>query len=457
MSEAAARVAGGQTNKLLYFFGALGGLLFGYDTGVVSGAILFIQEELGTTPFLEGLIVSSLLIGAMVGAAGCGPLSDAIGRRKVIVIAAVIFGVGAIGAALAPNAAVLIFFRFVLGLAVGTASLTVPLYLSEMAPTRIRGAVSSLNQLMIVTGILVAYLVNASLASAGAWRWMFGLALIPSLALLVGIFFMPETPRWLVSRDREEEAREVLRLNRDEATAEHDLKQIMEIEEAEEGGLRELLARWVRPMIVVGIGLAIFQQITGINTIVYYAPTTLTNVGYGAAGAIYANVIIGVVMVLMTLVAIRLIDRIGRKPLLLGGLVGMVASLAVLGIFSLLLPQPSSPSDPAAIITLVCLATYIASFAATWGPVVWVMLPEIFPLKVRGTAMATGTVLLWGANYVVSQTFPVLLDSFGPGVVFLGYAVMGVAAFLFTSWIVPETKGRSLEEIEADLRGKAIA
>jgi MFS transporter, SP family, sugar:H+ symporter len=457
MSDAAARVAGGQTNKLLYFFGALGGLLFGYDTGVISGAILFIQQELGTTPFLEGLIVSSLLIGAMVGAAGCGPLSDAIGRRKVIVIAAVIFGVGAIGAALTPNAAVLIFFRFVLGLAVGTASLTVPLYLSEMAPTQIRGAISSLNQLMIVTGILVAYLVNASLAAAGAWRWMFGLALIPSLALLAGIFFMPETPRWLVSRDRDEEAREVLRLNRDEATAEHDLKQIMEIEETEEGGLRELLASWVRPMLVVGMGLAIFQQITGINTIVYYAPTTLTNVGYGAAAAIYANVIIGVVMVLMTLVAIRFIDRIGRKPLLLGGLVGMVASLAVLGIFSLLLPQPSSPSDPAAIITLVCLAAYIASFAATWGPVVWVMLPEIFPLKVRGTAMATGTVLLWGANYVVSQTFPVLLDSFGPGVVFLGYAAIGVAAFLFTSWIVPETKGRSLEEIEADLRGKAIA
>jgi MFS transporter, SP family, sugar:H+ symporter len=286
---------------------------------------------------------------------------------------------------------------------------------------------------------------------------MFGLPLIPSLALLAGIFFMPETPRWLVGRDREEEAREVLRLNRDEATAEHDLKQIMEIEETEEGGLRELLASWVRPMLVVGMGLAIFQQITGINTIVYYAPTTLTNVGYGAAAAIYANVIIGVVMVLMTLVAIRFIDSIGRKPLLLGGLVGMVVSLAVLGIFSLLLPQPSSPSDPAVIITLVCLAAYIASFAATWGPVVWVMLPEIFPLKVRGTAMATGTVLLWGANYVVSQTFPVLLDSFGPGVVFLGYAVIGVAAFLLTSSIVPETKGRSLEVIEADLRGKAIA
>jgi MFS transporter, SP family, sugar:H+ symporter len=453
----AGRLAGGRTNKLLYFFGALGGLLFGYDTGIISGAILFIQEELETTPFLDGLIVSALLIGAMVGAAGGGPLSDAIGRRRVVLIAAVTFAVGAIGAALAPNIAVLIIFRFVLGLAVGVASLIVPLYLSEMAPTRIRGAVSSLNQLMIVTGILVAYLVAAALAGAGAWRWMLGLAVIPSFALLVGIFFMPETPRWLASRDRDEEAREVLRLNRDEATAEHDLEQIKEIEEMEEGGLRELLAAWVRPMLVVGMGLAIFQQITGINTIVYYAPTTLTNVGYESAAAIYANVIIGVVMVLMTLVAIRYIDRIGRKPLLLLGLVGMVASLTVLGIASLLLPQPSSPSDPAAIITLVCLAAYIASFAATWGPVVWVMLPEIFPLRIRGSAMALGTVLLWGANYVVSQTFPILLDRFGPGVLFLGYAAIGVAALLFTRSLVPETKGRSLEEIEADLRGTAIA
>ncbi|HZY57334.1 MAG TPA: sugar porter family MFS transporter, partial [Rubrobacteraceae bacterium] len=305
-TPAAGRFGGG--NKPVYFFGSLGGLLFGYDTGVISGAILFINEELGLTPFLEGLVVASLLLGAAVGAASAGPLSDRLGRRNIIIIAGILFSIGAIGAALAPNVGVLVFFRVVLGLAVGAAALTVPLYLSEIAPTQIRGAISSLNQLNIVFGILFAYIVNALLASAGAWRWMLGLAVIPSLVLLIGMFFLPETPRWLVSQDRDEDARDVLRRSRDEETVEREIRDIREVEEQEEGGLRELTASWVRPALVVAIGLAIFQQIIGINTIIYYAPTTLTNVGYGAAAAIYANLIIGVVNVAMTFVAIWLID-----------------------------------------------------------------------------------------------------------------------------------------------------
>ena len=452
-TSAAGRFGGG--NKLVYFFGALGGLLFGYDTGVISGAILFINEEFGLTPFLEGLVVASLLLGAAVGAASAGPLSDRLGRRNIVIIAAILFTIGAVGAALAPNVGVLVLFRVVLGLAVGSAALIVPLYLSEIAPTQIRGAITSLNQLNIVFGILFAYIINALLASGGAWRWMLGLAVIPSLVLLIGMFFLPETPRWLVSQDRDEDARGVLGRSRDEETVEREIRDIREVEEQEEGGLRELMASWVRPALVVAIGLAVFQQIIGINTIIYYAPTTLTNVGYGNEAAIYANLIIGVVNVAMTFVAIWLIDRVGRKPLLLTGLVGMVLSLTVLGLSSLLLPQPSNPTDPAAIITLVCLAGFIVSFAATWGPTVWVMLPEVLPLRIRGTAMGLAIFLHWLANFAVSQTFPVFLAAWGPGITFLGYAVIGVVAFVFVGALVTETKERSLEEIEADLQQKA--
>jgi sugar porter (SP) family MFS transporter len=288
------------------------------------------------------LIVASLLLGAAVGAGSAGPLSDRLGRRNLILIAAVTFAIGAIGAALSPSVAVLILFRIVLGLAVGAAALTVPLYLSEIAPTEIRGAISSLNQLMITVGILSAYIVNAILASSGAWRWMLGLAVVPALVLLIGMYRMPETPRWLVSRHREDEAREVLRRGRTEEETENEIQDIKEVEREEEGGLKELMASWVRPALIVAIGLAAFQQFVGINTIIYYAPTTFTKVGFTNEQAIYGEAIIGAINVVMTLVAIWLIDRVGRKPLLLVGVGGMVLSLAVLGVSHFFLPQPSN-------------------------------------------------------------------------------------------------------------------
>jgi sugar porter (SP) family MFS transporter len=447
------------TGRTIYFFGALGGLLFGYDTGVISGALLFIPNSFKLNSFLQGAIVAGLLLGAMIGAACAGRLADRLGRRRLIIIAAVVFTGGALLAAFAPSVSVLIAARFIIGLAVGSAALVVPLYLAEIAPAEVRGAITSLNQLMIVGGILAAFIVNAILASSGNWRLMLGLAAVPSAVLLVGMFFMPETPRFLVHAGEEDTARDVLEdLPGDERPQER-IEEIHEVDRAEEDtGLAALLrAKWVRPALLVAAGLAVFQQLVGINTIIYYAPTTLTNVGFGKTSAIYANLIIGVINVALTFVAVRLIDRVGRKPLLFAGVAGMAGSLLVLGIGLSVLATPHHPGDPAAILTLVCLATFIASFAATWGPVVWVMIPEVLPLSVRGTAMGVAVFGNWAANFAVAQTFPPLLSGVGPGPVFLGYAALGICAGLFVKVFVTETKGRSLEEIEADLqrdRGK---
>jgi sugar porter (SP) family MFS transporter len=446
------------SGRIVYVFGALGGLLFGYDTGVISGALLFIPKDFKLTPFLEGAIVAGLLLGAMVGAGCAGRLSDRLGRRRLIIIAAVVFTAGALLAALAPSVAVLVAARFVLGLAVGSAALVVPLYLAEIAPTEVRGAIASLNQLMIVAGILAAFIVNAVLASSADWRLMLGLAAIPSLILLCGMLFMPETPRYLVHAGDEDTAREVLQDLPGDERPERRIEQIREVEQHAESdvGLRGLWrAKWVRPALVVAAGLAAFQQLVGINTIIYYAPKTLTNVGFAKTSAIYANLIIGVVNVLMTVIAIRIIDRVGRKPMLFAGVAGMVGSLLVLGISLSVLAKPHHPGDPAAVITLVCLGAFIASFAATWGPVVWVMIPEVLPLKLRGTAMGVAVFCNWAANFLVAQTFPPLLAKLGPGPVFLGYAALGVLAAVFVKAFVAETKGRSLEEIEADLQRAA--
>jgi MFS transporter, SP family, sugar:H+ symporter len=446
-----ARVSG----RMIYFFGALGGVLFGYDTGVISGALLFIPNDFKLTPFLQGAIVAGLLLGAMIGAAFAGRLSDRLGRRRLIIIAAVVFTGGALLAAFAPTVWVLIAARVIIGLAVGSAALVVPLYLSEIAPTEVRGAITSLNQMMIVCGILAAFIVNAILASSGDWRLMLGLAAVPSMVLLVGMFFMPETPRYLVHTGEEETAHKVLQELPGDERPEERIEEIREVDSEEEGeiGLAGLWrAKWVRPALLVATGLAVFQQLVGINTIIYYAPTTLTNVGFAKTSAIYANLIIGVINVGMTVIAIKIIDRVGRKPMLFAGVAGMVASLLVLGISLSALPAPHHPGDPAAIITLVCLATFIAAFAATWGPVVWVMIPEVLPLSVRGTAMGVAVFGNWAANFAVSQTFPPLLKALGPGTVFLGYAALGLLAGVFVKAWVTETKGRSLEEIEGDLQ-----
>lgn len=431
---------------------ALGGLLFGFDTGIISGAVLFITDDLELSPFLEGAVVSGILVGAIIGAGGSGPLADRFGRRKTTIAAGIVFAVGALGSAFATDVWSLIIARIVLGLAVGSSTIFVPLYIAEIAPKKSRGALSTLFQLAITIGVLTAYGVNYALAGAEAWRWMLGLGAVPAIILVVGMLPLKESPRWLAIQGRQDEARSVLRRARNtEQEVDDEMRAIEDAKQHEEAGWGELKRRWVRPLLIVGIGLAIGQQIVGINTIIYYAPTIMQSTGFGAATAIAATVGIGVVNVLFTGVALVVIDRVGRKKLLLMGLVGMAVSLLILGLgFAL----PTSSGATAAV-TFIGLLLYIASFGASFGVVLWVILPEIFPTRIRGVAMSLCTICHWSANLAVSLSFLPLVEAIGQTPVFWGYCAISIGAFVFVAKLVPETKGRSLEQIESDLRSKS--
>ncbi|MCA1729607.1 MAG: sugar porter family MFS transporter [Actinobacteria bacterium] len=430
---------------------ALGGLLFGYDTGIISGALLFIKKDLGLSAFLQSAVVSAILVGAIVGAGTSGPLADRFGRRKMTIVAAVVFIIGALGSAFAPNVTLLIIARVILGLSVGSSTIFVPAYISELAPTELRGTLTSLFQLAITIGIVVAYLVNYALSGAGAWRWMLGLGVVPAVVLLVGMLPLPESPRWLVGQDRKDEARGVLgRVREDEARINEEMEEMEEAERREEAGWRELLQPWVRPMLVVGIGLAMGQQLVGINTIIYYAPTILSSTGLAASSSILATLVVGIVNVLFTIVSLVIVDRVGRRPLLLTGLVGIIIALGVLGVGYL-----PGLSGATTWITFAGLILYIASFAVSYGVVLWVVLPEIFPLRIRGSGMSVCTILHWSSNLAVSLSFLPLIQAIGETATFWIYGAIAIAAFTFVYLLLPETKGRSLERIEVDLRGKA--
>ncbi|MCI2422545.1 sugar porter family MFS transporter [Saccharopolyspora sp. K220] len=430
---------------------ALGGMLFGYDIGVISGALLFLADDFGLGPFLQGVVTSSLLVGAAVGALVGGRLADRFGRRAVLVAAATVFMLGALGSAFAPDTWTLIGSRFVLGLAVGAASLVVPLYIAEMTPAANRGALVSVNQLMVTVGILLSYLVNSAFAEAHAWRWMLGLAVLPAILLGIGMLLLPDTPRWFLSNGHHAQAKAVLRRSRPAHVVEAELTEITQVLAQERhvaSGRSALTERRVRPMLVVGVGLAIIQQITGINTIIYFAPSILRATGFGTSGAILSTVGVGVVNVALTVVAIGLVDRLGRRPLVLIGLAGMALSAALLGAVYLL-PDLSGAAGYAA---LIAIAAYVACYAVSLGPVVWLMISEIYPLRIRGSAMSVSTIALWLTNVLVALTFLSMFAALGGTATFWIYAGVCVAAWLFTYFLVPETKQRTLEQIEADLQ-----
>lgn len=424
---------------------SMGGLLFGYDIGVISGTILFIKKAFTLSPLKEEVVVSAVLLGSLLGAAIGGTLADRFGRRRLLIVTAIVFGIGAITAALSPNTICLIIARIVAGAAIGTASFVAPLYISEIAPVDIRGRLVSINQLALTCGIVISYLVDYVFAPSQAWRWMFALALIPAAIFCAGLFFIPDSPRWLLVRGHADEAEAVLKQIREPDKVDPELAVIKKSVQNKQGHWSELISPLLRPAMIVGIGLAIAQQITGINTVIYYAPTIFKFAGLSSSsGAILASVGVGVVNVVFTIVAMFLIDRVGRRPLLLISLAGMAISLIVLGLaFSL--PQLSGNLGWIAIVSLMI---YVGSFGVGLGPVFWLILSEIYPMRIRGRAMSVGTMVNWASNLVVALSFLTLTQVLGKPVTFWLYGAVSIAAWFFAFYLVPETKGKTLEQIE---------
>lgn len=439
-------------NRFVYLataVAALGGMLFGYDVGVISGAILFVKKDFSLSPGLEEVVISSVLFGSLIGAIAGGVLADRWGRRRLLIITASVFGIGAIGAALSPDTGWLIVARILAGAAIGVASFVAPLYISEIAPVAIRGKLVSINQVALTSGIVISYLIDYAFAGVGAWRWMFAMAVVPAAAFGVGLLFIPESPRWLVGRGLADKARAVLARIRTPDQVEAEFAQIQQSTQQQKENWAELLSPALRPAMIVGVGLAIAQQITGINTVIYYAPTIFKFAGLSSASvAILASVGVGVVNVILTVVAMQLIDRVGRRPLLLISLAGMSLSLIVLGL-AFKLPQLSASLGWIAVTSLML---YVGSFAVGLGPVFWLVLSEIYPLRIRGRAMSVGTVANWIANLIVALSFLTLTHLMGKAATFWLYGIVSIGAWLFAFFLVPETKGKTLEQIEAHWR-----
>ncbi|NGN64254.1 sugar porter family MFS transporter [Streptomyces sp. A7024] len=433
---------------------AVGGFLFGFDTGVVSGALLYIRDDFDLNSFQQGSVVSVLLIGAALGSTWAGKLSDRLGRRKALGLIGVIFLIGTAIVTLANGYLVLMAGRIVLGLSVGAASATVPVYLSEISPTAIRGRLLTLNQLMITIGILVAYLVNLVFAGNEAWRAMFAVGAIPALVLVAAaLWFLPESPQWLIAHGQKDRAHRGIAALTDEATADRlveraeqriaeDREKQAAAKSAGETGKR-LLAPDVRPALIVGLTLAAVQQFGGINTIIYYAPTIIEKTGLNASNSILYSVCIGVINLAMTIVAIRLVDKAGRRPMILVSLAVMAVSVFLLGLAFM--------TGMNSLFTLLFMVIYIAAFAGGLGPIFWTLIGEIFPPSVRAEGSAVSTAVNWISNFIVSLAFLPLAGAIGQGETFWIFAAICAVAFVFVSKYLPETRGRDPEQIETAL------
>lgn len=429
---------------------AVGGFLFGYDTGVISGALLFIKQDFTLNSFEQGLVVSILLLGAMLGALFVNRPADRYGRKATLAAVGVIYTIGIVAAAAAPDFGFLLGARFVMGLGVGAASAMVPLYLSEIAPSNVRGALVSLNQLMITIGIVVSYLIDLIFTGSENWRAMFAIGAIPSILFLLGMLRMPETPAWLDSKGRVDDARDVLNQVTDEATTEEMLDGYRKLRE-QAGPRKKFWQIWrsnARPALIIGVTLAVLQQFGGINTIIYYAPTIMEGTGLGASAAIVSSLVIGAINVGMTVVSIKLVDKRGRRPLLRVSLVGMIVTLFLLGLTFELGGLGSIDSY----LALACILLYIAAFAIGMGPVFWLLVAEIFPAGTRAEGASISGTANWAANFVVGLAFLPLINAIGEGPTFWIFGAITILGLLFVDRFVPETKGRSFAEIDAEVR-----
>lgn len=438
------------SNGFIYTFGALGGLLFGYDIASVSGAILFIQKQLNLGPWQQGWVVSSVLIGAIIGALATSKFLDTYGRRRLLIWASVIFFIGAITSGFAPDFWVLLITRVILGIGVGITSALIPAYLHELAPKRMHGAVATMFQLMVMIGILLAYILNYSFAHMyTGWRWMLGFAALPAAILFFGSLFLPESPRFLAKIGRVDDARNVLMgTNKGDVKAvDKALKEIQENAKMPTGGWKELFGKGVRPALITGLGVALFQQVIGSNSVIFYAPTIFTKVGWGVIAALLAHIGIGTINVLVTVLAMFMMDKVDRKKMLEFGAAGMGLSLLVM--YTIL--KFDNGSKAAAIVSAIALTVYIAFYATTWAPVTWVFIGEVFPLNIRGLGTSLCAATNWLADMVVSLTFPMMLSSWGLDNAFLFYAVICGIAIIVVHKEFIETRGKSLEEIELDL------
>ena len=452
---------------------ALGGFLFGFDSGIINGTVEALQGEFNSDEVGTGFNVASMLLGSAVGAFFAGNLADTFGRRITMIATALAFILSAWGSGMSGGSFEFVIFRVIGGLAVGAASILAPAYISEIAPASIRGSLATLQQLMIVVGLFMAFLNNYLIAGAAgsaadvfwfgfdAWQWMFWMEIVPASIFLGTLLFIPESPRFLVAAGRDDEARDVINSLSTAGDADAKIADIRStLEEKRRPKLTDVIVKWIgslpyiHPLVWVGVGLAALQQLTGINVVFYYGGTLWQAAGFTEANALLTNVISGSVNVIFTFVAIALVDRIGRKPLLLVGSLGQAVMLGVMayvfGTAGVAESGALQMEGNMGVVALVAANAYIAFFAFSWGPVMWVMLGEMFPNQFRGAALSICGLVQWLTNFAITMTFPILLDSIGLGLSYGIYAAFGGVAFVFVRAFVKETKGRTLEDMSRE-------
>ncbi|SFK87461.1 sugar porter family MFS transporter [Rhodanobacter glycinis] len=428
---------------------ALAGLMFGLDVGVISGAQQFIQKDFAISDHTIEWVVSSMMAGAALGALGAAWMSSALGRKRSLIIGAVLFVIGSILCGTAGSPAILIVGRIVLGVAIGIASFTAPLYLAEIAPEKIRGAMISLYQLMITIGILVAFLSDTAFSYTGNWRWMLGVIAIPGVLFLFGVVFLPCSPRWLMMRGQHEEAERVLhKLRADKDAVALELAEITEQLKVPQRGFHLFFQnRNFRRSVGLGIVLQVMQQLTGMNVVMYYAPRIFQGMGYNTESQLWFTAIVGLTNVLATFIAIAFVDKLGRKPILYAGFVVMTIGLGIVGTMMHL----GIHTHAEQLFTVGMLLIFIIGFAMSAGPLIWTVCSEIQPLKGRDFGIGCSTITNWVANMIVGGTFLSLLNGIGDAGTFWLYAAFNAVFILLTFWLVPETKNISLEHIERNL------